>query len=88
MNEALCRNRDKFNYYNVASGRFRFDEALARGDLAAIAAQEGQVSLDKLPRQINRARSGRDLDDILFTNRAGENGEHLTLDQCIEFFLS
>ena len=88
MNETLCQNRDKFNYYNIVNGRFRFDEALTRGELATIAESEGQTSLDRLPRQIGRARTGRDLDDILFTNRAGEDGKHLTFDECIEYFLS
>ena len=88
MNETLCKHRDKFNYYNIVNGRFRYDEALSRGDLATIAESEGQTSLDRLPRQIGRARAGRDLDDILFTNRAGEEGKHLTLDECIEYFLS
>ena len=88
MNETLCKHRDKFNYYNIVNGRFRFDESLTRGELATIAESEGQEALDKLPRQVGRARSGRDLDDILFTNRAGEEGKHLTLDECIEYFLS
>ena len=88
MRETLCKHRDKFNYFNIVSGRFRFDESLTRGELATIAETEGQEALDKLPRQIGRARTGRDLDDILFTNRAGEEGKHLTLDECIEYFLS
>ena len=89
MNLYLCQYRHKFNFYDIQSGRFEYDESLSLPDLQQVVYRgEGEAGLRELPGRIERTKSEARLRDVLFCNRAGEDSKHLTVEECIEFFLS
>lgn len=89
MSEVLLQNRGKFNFYDDMKCRFRFDAAITLQEVQDVVKRDaGEQGLLDLPRRVKRSKDFARLRDLLQTNRAGEGGKHLTIDECLEFYLS
>lgn len=85
MTEILVHHRGKFNYFNTLSGKFRYQEALDVEALQIDAA--GVVDIQELRRKIERAKKLNPA-DVIYLNRASMADGNLSVQDCLEFFLS
>lgn len=96
MANIICHHNGKYNLYTTIADGFCYESALTLDQLQEIVKeQQGRNGLDQLPARLERAhknghsaREGRTLEDFLYCNRAGENEEHLSFNECINRFLS
>lgn len=89
MAEVLLQNRGRFNFYNETTGRFRFNTALSLQEVQDVVnCDAGETGMAELPRRLKRSKDFTRLRETLESNRAGEGGMHLCLDDCLEFYLS
>ncbi|MFD3435485.1 hypothetical protein [Alteromonas macleodii] len=96
MAQIICHHNGRYNLYNTISDGFRFVSSLSREQLESLIENEsGEKGLSELPARLERAHqnghssiSTESLDEFLCVNRAGENEECLTTQECIKHFLS
>lgn len=93
----ICHNDGHFNIYSTISDTFMFASSLTKDQLEFyIRKQYGKEGLNELPSRILRAEQtgtsaigkDEDLESTLLCNIAGKNETHLTIEQCVEIFLS
>lgn len=92
----ICHHNGKYNIYTTIADGFIYESALTLEQLKeAIKEQGGNRALERLPERLKRAHKnghsgneGGDLDSFLCCNRAGEDEEHLTTEECIARFLT
>ena len=97
MANIICHHNGKYNFYTTIADGFCYVSALTLEQVyEVVKEQSGQSGIDLLPRRLDRAHKNghssmlgeESLEEFLYCNRAGENEEHLTVDECIRRFLS
>ncbi|OUX87963.1 MAG: hypothetical protein CBB95_07625 [Alteromonas sp. TMED35] len=96
MAQIICHHNGRYNLYNTMSDGFRFVSSLSREQLESLIEKEfGEKGLSELPARLELAHqnghstpSNESLDEFLCVNRAGENENFLTTEECIFRFLS
>lgn len=96
MSEIICHHKGRYNIYNTVSDGFRFVSSISLEQLECLIEEEkGKKGLTQLPIRLERAHqnghsapSNETLEDFISANRAGDNEESLTTEECIIRFLS
>lgn len=96
MARIICHHNGKYNIYSSIADGFLYERGLTKDELEqAIQEELGRRGLDDLPRRLERAHQtghssmeGGSLEEFLHCNRAGDNEEHLSVDECIRRFIS
>lgn len=96
MSKIICHNNGRYNIYNTISDGFCWESSLSLEQLQEwTKEEEGNKGLRELPERLERAHEQghslcdeEDLDSFLCCNRAGDNEEQLTTQECIERFLT
>lgn len=94
--KTICHHNDRYNFYCSIGDNFEFIDGLTLDKLTEIVRRDyGQKGIDNLSPRLERAHkrghssvSNETLQEFLCCNRAGENEKHLTLQECIDKFLS
>ena len=93
----ICHHKGRYNLYTTIADGFCYVSSLSLEQLESLTKEEHRQSgLNQLPERLERAhKAGHsslidsgDLDAFLCCNRAGDNEEHLSTDECIKRFLS
>lgn len=96
MAKIICHHNGRYNFYCTISDGFTFVSSLSLEQIKTVIEKEqGIKGLYKLPERLERAHrnghsgiSSENLDAFLCANRAGDQEDHLTTQQCISRFLS
>lgn len=96
MAEILCHNNGRYNFYLTISDGFRFESSLSRDQLDEFTKEfYGIKGLQDLNGRLERAHENgtssylvTTLEMLLVGNRAGENESELSVQECIDRFLS
>lgn len=96
MANVLCHYHGKYNFYTTVADGFCYVSSLTLEQVEQVVRDEyGQQGIDQLPDRLDRAHKnghsaleGGTLEEFLCCNRAGENEEHLSFDECVTQFLS
>ena len=96
MPQIICHHNGRYNFYCTVSDGFRFVSSLSIEQLKSVIKDEqGDKGLYELSARLERAHknghsaiSTESLEDFLCANRAGDNEEFLTTQQCVKRFLS
>jgi len=96
MSNIICHHNGRYNFYTTIADGFCYVSSLSVKQVQEVIKEKyGQDRLNKLPDRLERAHknghsgiSDETLQEILCCNRAGDNEEHLTYDECIRRYLS
>lgn len=95
MTQIICHHKGRYNFYSTISDGFRYVSSLSLEQLTQLIEDEqGQSGIEKLPERLRRAHQkgssalNSSLEELIEANRAGDNEEYLSLDECIRRFLS
>jgi len=94
MAEIICYHNGKYNIYGTISDSFFFDKPLTLETLTEyIQFKYGDAGMRKLPERLDMAHEsgcssliGMNLKELLECNRAGEDEEHLSYEDCLRLF--
>jgi hypothetical protein len=88
MTQIICHHKGRYNFYSTISDGFRYVSSLSLEQLTQLIEDEqGQSGIEKLPERLRRAHQ-KGSSALNEANRAGDNEEYLSLDECIRRFLS
>lgn len=96
MAQIICKNNDRYNIYTTVDDGFIFNRSIDIDELKEfIKERHGENGIMQLPERLKRldknghsAITSETLEQFLICNRAGENEETLSFDQCIKQYLS
>ena len=98
MGEIICHHEGRYNIYSTISDSFYFEASISLEELTKWVKEEyGNSGLRELDHRLERAHrnghSGRSmlegtLEDFVGCNRAGEDEENLSYEECLRRFLS
>ena len=92
----ICHHKGHYNFYSTISDGFAYVSSITLDQLTQIVKDNyGEAGIAELPERLERAhevghsyRSNDTLEEFLCCNRAGQNESFLTIQQCIDEFLS
>lgn len=97
MPSFICHHKGRFNIYSTVSDGFKWENSVDEAQLTEWYTEEyGRRGAEELPPRLQRAKEHgtsslswqRSLADLLYTNRAGDNGKRMTIEDCIKRYLS
>lgn len=96
MNKIICHHEGRYNLYNTVSNNFMFKKGININLLKVFIRNEyGSSGLRRLDSKLERIHlnghssiKDETLKELLYYNRAGEDGSYLTIEECISQFLS